>query len=103
MLRVARLLVSSKLTIYRGLSAYNKNGHYWTPDREWARQFTQSGRDSEIKTSTIDTSVILRMDPLPRAYNEGDFDKALAEARAQGFKAVWFNEGSGEPESIYVL
>lgn len=51
----------------------------------------------------IDASQVYRMDPLPHASSEEDFDRALDEATQAGFPAVWFGEGVGEPDSIYVL
>ena len=95
--------LNSHITIYRGESSYNRGGRYWTTDREWARQFTQSGRDSEIKTARIESSRIYREDPLPNATDEIAMDKAMKAARDQGFAAIWVNEGLNEPNSIYVL
>ena len=40
---------------------------------------------------------------MPFASSEVDFDKAIKEAKEKGFSAVWFDEGSGEPNSIYVI
>jgi hypothetical protein len=91
------------LVIYRGESVHNRGGRYWTTDKEWARQFTQSGRDFEIKTARIDPSKIYKMDPLPSASSESDFDRAIEAAQEAGFPAVWFDEGRGEPNSIYVI
>jgi hypothetical protein len=98
-----RVCFEGNITIYRGMSAYNKNGNYFTTDREWARQFTQSGKDSEIITASIPKDKILRLDPLPQATNEEDFDKALKMANERGYSAVYFDEGINEPNSIYVI
>ena len=91
------------ITIYRGESVYNRSGRYWTTDREWARQFTQSGRDSEIKTARIESSRIYKEEPLPSATDELKIDNAINIARAQGFVAIWVDEGINEPNSVYVL
>lgn len=95
--------IGKYITIYRGESVYNRGGRYWTIDREWARQFTQSGRDSEIKSAKIDSSRIYREDPLPSATDESAMENAIKVAREQGFAAIWADEGVNEPNSVYVL
>ena len=91
------------ITIYRGTSVHNKNGRYWTTNKEWARQFTQSGQDSEILTAKIDPTKIFKPDPLPNATDENELNQAVQTARNQGFLAVWVNEGLNEPNSVYIL
>lgn len=103
MLSFTTWLNESMIPIYQGRSSYNRGTRYWTTDREWARQFTQSGRDTEIKASKIDSDKIYKMDPLPSASSEADFDRAIALAKQNGFGAVWFDEGTREPNSIYVI
>ena len=97
--------IESKIPIYRGISVVNRKGgrrgSYWTPDPEWARQFSQTG--NEIKTSVIDSNDVLKLDPLPKATSEEEFDKALELAKQQGYLAVWIDEGPREPNSIFVL
>ena len=44
---------SKEITLYRGEHSTNKNGHYYSLDKEFARQFTQSGQDKEIITRRI--------------------------------------------------
>lgn len=107
MLTFQQFIEGRKLPIYRGVSTINRRGgtrgSYWTPDKDWARQFTQTGRDAEIKTMVIDIDRILRLDPLPHATSEEEFDGALDLAQQQGYAAVWFDEGPGEPDSVFVL
>ena len=93
------------LPLYRGRNNAQEGNNYYSPDREWARQFTQSGRDSEIQRRYIAEDRILRLDPLPKAYGTDDdeLDRAIAAARADGFAAVWVDEGTGEPESVFVF
>jgi hypothetical protein len=94
------------IKVYRGVSEGNKKyDNFWTTDKEWARQFTQSGLDKEIKQRTIDTSVIMKREnvPLPRATSDKDFDQAIKDAKFGKFDAFWVNEGQGEPPSIYVM
>ena len=96
-------LKEEMIPIFRGESVYNKGGNYWSLDKEWARQFTQSGRDFEIKTAQIDLSSVYIKNPLPHATNEEEFDKAIEEAKKLNFFAVMFDEGIGEPNSIFVI
>lgn len=91
------------MTVYRGTTAYSGGGHYWSTDREWARQFTQSGRDDEIKSKVIDMRTILVLSPLPSANDEGDIDNALKKAGESGYKGIMVSEGRGQPNSIYLL
>lgn len=95
--------IEGLVTIYRGVSSYNKNGNYWTTDKEWARQFTQSGRDSEVLTATIDSRKIYRPNPLPQATNEDEVGQSIIEAKQSGYDAVWVDEGKNEPNSIFVI
>ena len=92
------------IPIYRGISTVSKpNGMFYSPDREWTRQFTQSGQDHEIKADGIRNSDVLR--PSKPVY-AGDFDAidaVVKYARTAGYKAVELDEGRGEPPSIYVF
>ena len=58
---------------------------------------------AEVESRWIDPQVILKLDPLPRATSEEEFDDAIKQAEEQGYDAVWFDEGPREPNSIYVL
>ena len=93
------------IQLYRGLSAYNKSSGsgYFTTEKEWARQFTQSGRDSEIMTATISADRIYRQDPLPQAVDQDQVDETVATAKSKGFAALWVDEGVGEPNSVLVI
>jgi len=98
--------IPKDIKVYRGVSEYNKKyDNFWTTDKEWARQFTQSGLDKEIKQRTINTSVIMKREnaPLPNACNDKDFDQAIKDAEFGKFDAFWINEGQGEPPSIYII
>ena len=94
---------AKQITLYQGTSSYNKGSRFYTPDRKWARQFTQSGRDFEIKMVTMSDSTIYRPDPLPEATSATAIDVATEEARSKGFSAVWVDEGTGQPNSVYVI
>lgn len=93
--------MASKITLYRGENAYNKGGHFWTTDKEWARQFTHSGMDFEIKKRTYSTDWIYTPDPLP--YGGDDFSEAIEEAINKGYGAIWLSEGSGQPNSVFII
>lgn len=91
-----------RVQLYRGEYSGNKGGNFYTPDREWARQFTQSGQDHEIKSASIESRHVF--DAVDTYAGDPDrVDEAVARARAAGAKAVRLNEGSGQPHSIYVF
>lgn len=89
--------------LYRGEYAGNKGGNYYSTDREFARQFTQSGQDKEIAKRFLPKDKIYEAPTLPFAGNEQAMDAAMEEARKQGFKALRVNEGQGQPPSVFVL
>lgn len=91
------------LIIYRGTRPGQETKNYYSPDREWTRQFTQSGRDNEITSARIQKKDIYRKDPLPSATSEKEFDAALKEAKEKGFAAMWLDEGPGEPNSVFII
>jgi hypothetical protein len=93
----------SNIAIFRGRSSYNRKSGYYTTDREWARQFTQSGKDSEIISASIPLEKIKRSDPLPEATDPEQIDEAVSVARSEGYAAIWVDEGSGEPQSVLVI
>ena len=93
---------NSNVQLYRGVNAYNKSSGYFTTEKEWARQFTQSGRDSEIMTATIPADRVYRQDPLPQAVDPDQVDEAIAIAKSRGFAALWVDEGVGELNSVLV-
>lgn len=101
--RYDRWKTAQVIKLYRGESVYNKGGRFYTTNREWARQFTQSGLESEIKSIKYPEEAIYKANPLPEATNEKQFDDAIEEARANGFKAFWVDEGVGEPNSVYFI
>ena len=105
MIKLKQLLSENKIiSIYRGMSEYNKKcDNFYTTNKEWARQFTQSGLDKEIKKVFINADVIYKANPLTRATSDSDFDRDIPAAQAKGFKALWVNEGNNEPLSIYVI
>jgi len=96
-------IASNLITLYRGISSHNRKGSYYSIDKEFARLFTQSGRDKEIETVRINDSDIYKKEPLPLATNENSFDEGLKEAIKLGFKAFMLDEGIGQPNSVYVI
>ncbi len=102
-LKAGALRAKGYLPIFRGESSYNRGGNFYTPDREWARQFTQSGQDSEVLRHAIRARDVF--DPPSEVY-AGDpdaVDAAIASARKGGFKAVRLSEGAGQPPSVFVF
>jgi len=91
------------LTVYRGENTANKGGNYWTGDPEFARQFTQSGLENEIKRSTLSSADVYTPPTPVFAGDAKAVDAAIAEARRLGKGAVRFSEGKGQPDSFYVV
>lgn len=90
------------IRVYRGEYSGNRGGRFWTQDKEFARQFTQSGQDREILVRYMHTSDIK---DCSHVY-AGDPDVVDAEmeiAKEEGYKALLLNEGRGEPNSIWVF
>lgn len=105
MIKLKSLIIESQLPIYRGVWEGNKRyDSFYSPSKEFARQFTQSGLDKEIKRAFIDTDMIYSATPeLTRATSDKDFDRDIPLATSLGFKALYVNEGPNEPPSIYVI
>jgi len=93
------------LTIYQGRNVYNRGSKYFTVEKAWAQQFTQSGQEKEITVAKIDPKVIYEEKPLPQATNEFMVEKTVEVAKAKnlGYKAIWVDEGIREPRSIFVM
>jgi len=91
------------VTIYQGRNVYNKGTRYFTTKKEWAQNYTQSGRENEITIAKINPKVIYQKQPLPEATDESMMEKAIEEAKKLGYKAIWLDEGVREPHSIFVM
>jgi hypothetical protein len=91
------------LTVYRGEYHGNKSGFFWTEDREFARQFTQSGRDHEILVRYLRANEVYTRASDVYAGDEAGVDAAIATAKAEGYKAVMLSEGPGQPHSYFVF
>ena len=90
--------------IFRGEGGTSKKGGmFWSPDSEFARQFTQSGQEKEIKKAYIKHEDILTMPELPYAGDPDEVDVAIKYARQKGFKAVRLSEGTGNAPSVFVF
>src|SRR5215510_5235581 len=88
-------------TLYRGESG--GEGHFFSTDKEWARQFTHSGRDAEIVTRQIRSDDIHQPAKSVAANDPEAVDQAIAEAKQLGKKAVRLSEGRGQPDSIFII
>lgn len=91
------------LTVYRGEYSGNKAGMFWSEDREFARQFTQSGRDHEIIVRHLYPGDVYKQSADVYAGDEAGVDAAIAAAKAAGYKAVMLSEGPGQPHSFFVF
>jgi hypothetical protein len=84
------------LTIYRGISQQSKeNGSFYTQDKEFARQFTQSGSNSEIIRRQIKVSDVYKPAPPVYAGDENAVDAAIEKAKQAGCKAILLSEDKG--------
>ena len=90
------------MKLYRGMNGGGM-GHYWSLDREWARQFTFSGLDSEIREIMVDSDMILIMKPLPSANSEDEITMGIEKATRGGYEGFMVSEGMGQPNSIFLL
>ncbi len=88
--------------LYRGM-ATGGQGHYYSPDKEWARQFTQSGQDHEIQERHVKTDDIHEPDEPIEANDVEGVDKAISDAKTAGKKAVRLSEGKKQPDSVHVF
>jgi hypothetical protein len=102
--RLIKTINEEIITLYRGIG-YNTGNNYYSPSKEFAMEFTRSGRESEIITKKVDTDKIYRHDPLPRGYGEEDpnFDIAIDTAKRLGLNAIWVDEGYNQPNSVFVV
>jgi hypothetical protein len=95
------------IPVYRGEYTGNKGGGYYSVDKEFARQFTQTGQEKEVIKRNINLSLIYDArkegKPLPDANNENDFDNAMSRAKELGFYGFRLTEGSDQPDSIYIF
>ena len=91
------------IKLYRGVG-HNEGNNFYSPDKNFALQFTHSGRESELITRTINASKIYKHNPLPRGYGEDfNFDKAIKIALSKGLNAIWVDEGINEPNSVFII
>jgi len=90
-------------TLYRGENVRNAGGGFYTPEKEFARQFTQSGQDHEIKRLKLASDDIYEPAQDVYAGNPDAVDKAVDEARAAGKQAVRLSEGPGQPKSVLLV
>ena len=90
-------------TIYRGESTVSEvDGPFYTGSREFARQFTQTGRDEEVIEKTIRKDAIYESTDTYAGDPEA-VDAAIERAKAQGKKAVRLSEGANQPPSLFVF
>jgi len=85
--------------LYRG-QVQGGQGRYYSTDKDFARAFTQSGRESEISEIVVPASRVYRGKELPFAKDVDAIDKTLIDARAKGYDAIWVDEGLGQPPSV---
>lgn len=90
------------VTLYRGTSKSSpKGGNYYSPDKNFAMEFTESGKSSELIKTTVRNSEIYKPSSIPKATDVKAIDNAIKEAQTKKFKYVWIDEG-GTP-SVFKL
>ena len=92
------------IILYRGIG-YNEGSHYYSPSKEFALEFTRTGRESELIKRKVNSNRIYKHVPLPRGYGEEDliFDKVKEIAQKKGYNAFWVDEGIEQPNSVFVI
>ena len=75
------------MLIYQGRSVHNRGSKYWTTDKEWARQFTQSGLDSEIISRKINLKDVFKSN-LPQAVNQEEVERMAKQATPKGYEFI---------------
>jgi hypothetical protein len=94
---------ASHQTLYRGEYAGNRGGSFFSTDAEFALNFTQSGRPTEVAAVRVERSRIFEAETVPFAGDERAMEEAMTRARAFGFGAIWVDEGRDQPRSVFVL
>ena len=90
--------------LYRGTSqASPVEGHYYTLDKEYAIQFTQSGKSSEVQKISIPVKDVYKAKDLPDTSNPEQMDKIISEASKKGYKAIFASEGGTDKPSIFFI
>ncbi len=89
-------------TIFRGTSTATTGRNFFSTSKDFAREFTQSGKASEVVSVKIPKDDIFNA-PNVFAGNPKAVDAATKTARQQGKKAVRLSEGRGQPQSIFVF
>lgn len=93
-----------QVKLYRGRGGGTSTANYFSTDREFARNFTRSGRDSEIVSIEIPQSEILDLgSDTPFAGDVDAIDAAKVRAKASGATGFYVSEGAGQPRSVFFL
>lgn len=92
------------ITLYRG-HGYNEGNNFYSPSKEFAMEFTRTGRESELSKIRVNSNRIYKNEPLPRGYGEEDenFDIAIEIAKSKGLNAIWVDEGQDQPNSVFKI
>jgi len=92
------------ITLYRG-HGYNEGNNFYSPSKEFALEFTRTGRESELIKVRVNVNRIYKHEPLPRGYGEEDdnFDLAIEIAKNKGLNAIWVDEGLNQPNSVFKI
>ena len=78
-------------------------GNYWSTDKDFARQFTQTGRESEVMSGSFRKDAVYEASTIPSAVQGNELEDAISEAKDKGYNALLVDEGADEPNSIFVI
>lgn len=77
--------------------------NYYSTDFDFARDFTPSGLDSEVKKAHIVPNDILIEKELPSANSEKEISSIINKAKKLWKKAIMVSEWKWQPNSIFVF
>ncbi len=95
---------SEFVTLHRGNSSSPGTANYYSTSRDFAREFTQSGQDSEISSVRVPTNRIMDLgEKTPEATDTKAIAKAKAQAKANGAAGFYVDEGANQPKSVFLV
>lgn len=95
---------AGSIEVYRASGPGTGAGNYYSTSRDFAREFTQSGLDTEVATARIPANRILDLgEGTPFAGDAEQIDAGIAKAKSLGSEAFYVDEGQGQPRSVFVV
>lgn len=92
------------ITLYRGIGGNSKlEGNYFTGDKNYANEFTQSGLPEQLKQVKVNIGDIYRPKVLPEAVNSKEMEITIKEAKQKGYKAILVDENGADTPSVFFI